>query len=65
MRTSASAHQDRTSESSSFASARFTDGATIDAHAIILASGVSYRQLTAPGVADFTGRGVLGVVGSK
>jgi thioredoxin reductase (NADPH) len=37
---------------------RFTDGATIDAHAIILASGVSYRQLTAPGVADFTGRGV-------
>src|SRR6202167_3701250 len=36
----------------------FTDGATIDAHAIILASGVSYRQLTAPGVADFTGRGV-------
>jgi thioredoxin reductase (NADPH) len=37
---------------------RFTDGATIDAHAIILASGVSYRQLTAPGLADFTGRGV-------
>jgi thioredoxin reductase (NADPH) len=27
---------------------RFTDGATIDAHAVILASGVSYRQLTAP-----------------
>jgi thioredoxin reductase (NADPH) len=37
---------------------RFSDGATIDAHAIILASGVSYRQLTAPGLADFTGRGV-------
>jgi thioredoxin reductase (NADPH) len=37
---------------------RFTDGATIDAHAIILASGVSYRQLTAPGLADLTGRGV-------
>ena len=27
---------------------RFTDGATIDAHAIILASGVSYRQLDRP-----------------
>src|SRR5271167_24142 len=37
---------------------RFTDGATIDAHAIILASGVSYRQLTGPGLAEFTGRGV-------
>src|ERR1700723_1531279 len=37
---------------------RFTDGATLDAHAIILTSGVSYRQLTAPGLAEFTGRGV-------
>jgi len=38
---------------------RFTDGETIDAHAIILATGVSYRQLGAPGVGDFTGRGVF------
>ncbi len=37
---------------------RFGDGSAIDAHAVILATGVSYRQLTAPGVADFTGRGV-------
>jgi thioredoxin reductase (NADPH) len=37
---------------------RFGDGRAIDAHAVILATGVTYRQLTAPGVADFTGRGV-------
>jgi thioredoxin reductase (NADPH) len=37
---------------------RFGDGSAIDAHAVILATGVTYRQLTAPGVADFTGRGV-------
>jgi thioredoxin reductase (NADPH) len=38
---------------------RFTDGETIDSHAIILATGVSYRQLTAPGLEEFTGRGVF------
>src|SRR5262249_45174510 len=37
---------------------RFGDGADISAHAVILATGVSYRPLAAPGVADLTGRGV-------
>ena len=39
-------------------SVRFADGTSIDAHTVILATGVSYRQLQAPGLADFTGRGV-------
>jgi thioredoxin reductase (NADPH) len=37
---------------------RFADGTTVDAHTVILATGVSYRQLGAPGLADLTGRGV-------
>ena len=37
---------------------RFADGATIDAHAVILATGVSYRQLAAPGLGELTGTGV-------
>ena len=37
---------------------RFADGATIDAHTVILATGVSYRQLGAPGLDELTGRGV-------
>jgi thioredoxin reductase (NADPH) len=37
---------------------RFADGETVDAHAVILATGVSYRQLTAPGLAELAGRGV-------
>jgi thioredoxin reductase (NADPH) len=37
---------------------RFADGTSIDAHTVILATGVSYRQLEAPGLADMTGRGV-------
>jgi thioredoxin reductase (NADPH) len=37
---------------------RFADGTAIAAHTVILASGVNYRQLTAPGCADLTGRGV-------
>ncbi len=37
---------------------RFADGTTIDAHTIILATGVSYRQLDAPGLSNLTGRGV-------
>jgi thioredoxin reductase (NADPH) len=36
----------------------FADWARVDARAIILATGVSYRQLTAPGVPELTGRGV-------
>jgi thioredoxin reductase (NADPH) len=38
---------------------RFAEGDAIDAHAVILATGVSYRQLRAPGLDDFTGRGVF------
>jgi thioredoxin reductase (NADPH) len=37
---------------------RFDDGTSIDAHTVILATGVSYRVLRAPGLTDFTGRGV-------
>jgi thioredoxin reductase (NADPH) len=37
---------------------RFADGSAIDAHAVILATGVSYRLLHAPGLAELTGRGV-------
>jgi thioredoxin reductase (NADPH) len=36
----------------------FADGTSIDAHTVILATGVSYRQLDAPGLTDLTGRGV-------
>jgi thioredoxin reductase (NADPH) len=36
---------------------RFADGSTIDAHTVILATGVSYRQLVAPGLGEMTGRG--------
>ncbi|MDX3227926.1 FAD-dependent oxidoreductase [Streptomyces sp. ME19-01-6] len=38
---------------------RFSDGSAIAAHSVILATGVSYRQLDAPGVADLTGCGVF------
>jgi thioredoxin reductase (NADPH) len=37
---------------------RFADGGEISAHAVLLATGVSYRPLVAPGVAELTGRGV-------
>jgi thioredoxin reductase (NADPH) len=36
----------------------FDDGTELSAHAVIVASGVSYRPLVAPGVAELTGRGV-------
>jgi thioredoxin reductase (NADPH) len=36
----------------------FADGTFIDAHTVILATGVSYRQLDAPGLNELTGRGV-------
>src|SRR6202030_151372 len=36
----------------------FADGTFIDAHAVILATGVSYRRLNVPGLAELTGRGV-------
>ena len=38
---------------------RFADGETVDAHSVILATGVSYRQLPSQGLADLTGRGVF------
>jgi thioredoxin reductase (NADPH) len=37
---------------------RLSDGSAIDAKAIILATGVSYRQLKAPGCTEMTGAGV-------
>ena len=36
----------------------FADGTALNAHSVILATGVTYRQLTAPGLAPLTGRGV-------
>ena len=38
---------------------RFGDGSAIGAHTVILATGVSYRQLSVPGIAELTGRGVF------
>ncbi|WP_440071058.1 FAD-dependent oxidoreductase [Streptosporangium sp. OZ121] len=35
----------------------FADGGTIAAHTVILATGVSYRRLNAPGLEDFIGSG--------
>ena len=35
----------------------FADGTSIDAHTVILATGVSYRRLGAPGLDELTGRG--------
>src|SRR6516225_11910701 len=37
---------------------KLSDGTTIDAKAVILATGVAYRQLTAPGCTEMTGAGV-------
>jgi thioredoxin reductase (NADPH) len=37
---------------------RFADGGSIDAHAVILATGVAYRNLDADGCEDLTGCGV-------
>ena len=36
----------------------FADGTFIDAHTVILATGVSYQRLGAPGLDEMTGRGV-------
>ena len=38
---------------------RFSDGSAVAAHSVILATGVSYRQLEAPGCAELTGCGVF------
>ncbi|MCK2219577.1 FAD-dependent oxidoreductase [Actinomadura sp. ATCC 31491] len=37
----------------------FRDGGEIAAHAVILATGVTYRRLEAPGLDEFVGRGVF------
>ncbi len=37
---------------------RFVDAPDVTAHAVVLATGVSYTRLPAPGVDDFAGRGV-------
>jgi len=37
---------------------RFADGAEVTAHAVVLATGVAYTRLPAPGVDEFAGRGV-------
>jgi thioredoxin reductase (NADPH) len=39
-------------------SVRFADGSSVDAHTVILASGVAYRELDGPGIGALTGRGV-------
>ncbi|HEY3954884.1 MAG TPA: FAD-dependent oxidoreductase [Streptosporangiaceae bacterium] len=38
---------------------RFSDGTSVDAHTVILAMGVTYRRLDAPGLNELTGRGVF------
>src|SRR5919198_284086 len=38
---------------------RFDDGSEVSAHTVILATGVSYRLLDAPGLTPLTGRGVF------
>ncbi|TAM79343.1 MAG: response regulator, partial [Chloroflexota bacterium] len=35
------------------------DGSELNAHAVLIAVGVAYRQIDAPGVAELTGRGVF------
>ncbi|RZS90078.1 thioredoxin reductase (NADPH) [Motilibacter rhizosphaerae] len=37
----------------------FSDGSRISAHSVVVATGVSYRRLAAPGVEELTGRGVF------
>src|SRR5215468_7136648 len=37
----------------------FEDGTSVAAHSVILATGVAYRTLDAPGLAELTGRGVF------
>ena len=37
---------------------KFADGSSIDARSVILATGVSYRQLQAEGCVDLTGKGI-------
>ena len=36
----------------------FGDGTQVRAHVVVIATGVSYREMDAPGCAELTGRGV-------
>jgi thioredoxin reductase (NADPH) len=38
---------------------KFADGSEVASHAVVLATGVSYRMLEAPGLNDYRGRGVF------
>jgi thioredoxin reductase (NADPH) len=38
---------------------RFANGSAIASHTVVLATGVSYRRLNAPGLSELTGRGVF------
>ncbi|MEV4532576.1 FAD-dependent oxidoreductase [Asanoa sp. NPDC049518] len=38
---------------------KFGDGSEVASHAVVLATGVSYRMLEAPGLSDYRGRGVF------
>ncbi|MDG4824001.1 FAD-dependent oxidoreductase [Asanoa sp. WMMD1127] len=38
---------------------KFGDGSEVASHAVVLATGVSYRMLDAPGLSDYRGRGVF------
>jgi thioredoxin reductase (NADPH) len=37
---------------------QFADGTSVSGHAVILSTGVAYRQLSAPGMDELTGRGI-------
>jgi thioredoxin reductase (NADPH) len=50
---------DRLEQRGSIHAVGFDDGTEIEARAVIVATGVSYRILAAEGLADFTGRGVF------
>jgi hypothetical protein len=39
----------------------FADGGSLDTHTVLLATGVSYRRLHAPGLNELTGAGLLRV----
>jgi thioredoxin reductase (NADPH) len=45
---------------------RMADGASVEARSVVVATGVSYQRLAAPGLGQFTGRGVYyGVTASE
>ncbi|HET7763435.1 MAG TPA: FAD-dependent oxidoreductase [Phycicoccus sp.] len=50
---------DRLEQRGSVHAVHFDDGTEVEARAVIVATGVSYRLLAADGLGDFTGRGVF------